>query len=141
MIKNFYRVLALFFAFFHLAACAETVVNKAKVYHDVTTEISFRGWGEKGLGGVVGKDKITVITPFSNLKGDIVILRWPNDSDYFYSEVYRADSDKDKPDAWSLVSGERNKTLTDQHGQYFLILEMLPGKDGGQKTERFVLSE
>ncbi len=40
---------------------------------------------------------------------------------------------------WQLVSDSQEKTLTDQHGQYFMILELVPGKEGGQKTERFKL--
>ncbi len=119
-------------------ACAVANEQYAQVFERISTEVSFRQWNQKGLGEVFERNDISVIKSPNNC-GDIVILRWSAKATEFKAEVYRADACTEPPSEWQLVSDSQEKTLTDQHGQYFMILELVPGKEGGQKTERFKL--
>lgn len=137
--KKLYKILFIFIAFYHITACANSVDESVQIYHDIMTETSFRAWNEKGLGKIVNKDNISVITGSDRKKSDVVILRWSEDRSSFQTEVYRSTSSTEKTGEWDLVSSSQEKTLTDQRGKFFLILELISGTEGGQKTEMFSL--
>lgn len=139
--KRLWMILLLGATLFPLNACAASTLGQVKLYSNVTTEVAFRAWNQKGLGEVLGQNTVSVITAQDRTKGDIVILRWSEDGSHFNAEVYRADPKASGSDEWNLVSADQQKTLTDQNGKYFLILELVPGREGGQKTERFTLPE
>lgn len=129
-------LLAYFFGPLIIACHAEP--HPLEVFDNVTSEIAFRGWNQQGLGEVVGADHLTVIRS-KNTCGDIVILRWSQDTSQFHAEPYTAQQCNERPTEWTHKTLDGEKVLTDQHGQYFLILELVPGATGGQKTERFTL--
>jgi len=118
--------------------CTGTNQNQSQVFDNIKTEVAFRHWNQKGLGKITEHNEITVVKSVNSC-GDIVLLRWTEDKSQFQAEIYRADSCTKDLSEWQLVSSSEEKTLTEQHGQYFLILELIPGENGGQKTERFAL--
>lgn len=128
------------FLLFHTTACANSSLQKPQVFDNVRSEVSFRKWNEKGLGKVIGHNTISVVKAGKHV-GDIVILRWSEDHSKFRAEVYRPEDATEPVTVWNLVSDTEEKILTDQHGQFYLIVELVAGEDGGQKTERFKLTE
>jgi hypothetical protein len=132
-------LLAAFIFFLNFSSCSALDEKAYETYHKVDSEVSFRSWDEKGLGKVIKKNTISVLMP-RDRRNDIVILRWSKDEHNYSAEVYKADiTNGEAPTSWNLDSADKEKTLTDQHGQFFLIFEMIPGENGGQQNERFVL--
>lgn len=122
-----------------ISSCRAESIKLADNIYSIESEVAFRQWNQKGLGDIVKKNQLGVIVTKSRC-GDIVILRWNDEHTQFATEVYRAESCSNALSEWKLVFPKGDKTLTDQHGRYFLIVELIPGKDGGQRTERFSLS-
>lgn len=115
-------------------------VTNLEIYNNVQSEISFRSWESKGLGDVAEKNTLSVLKA-KNGKGDIIVLRWSKDKTQFTTEVYRASSDEEEQSSWSLVNSDEKKTLAYQHGDMYMIHQLVAGKDGGQKSEIFHLTK
>lgn len=110
-----------------------------EIYNNVKSEISLRPWETIGLGKVIGTESLTVIKTKDG-KGEVVVLRWSEDQSEFTTEIYRGDAEVDKHSSWSLVNGgNQQKTLSHQHGDLYMINQLIAGKDGGQKSQVFQL--
>lgn len=120
-------------------ACASQGELNAKIFNNIQLTESFRAWNEKSFGGAAKKCRISVIRSPSPT-GEIVLLRWSDDKTDFTTEVYQLD----KTDPTATVWRQKNDTqitLVDQQDGSFLILQLIPGKNGGQRQERFILPE
>ncbi|HTF95495.1 MAG TPA: hypothetical protein VL995_05125 [Cellvibrio sp.] len=115
-------------------------INDLEIYNNIQSEISFRSWDTKGLGNVTEKNALTVLKA-KNGKGDFIVLRWSKDKTQFTTEIYRAKPDEEEQSSWSLVNGDEKKTLSYQHGDMYMIHQLIAGKDGGQKSEIFHLTK
>lgn len=114
--------------------------SNLEVHNNVKSEISLRPWETKGLGKVIGTETLTVIKTKGG-RGEVVVLRWSENQSEFKTEVYRGDVEADKHSSWSLVNGgNEQKTLSHQHGDLYMISQLIAGKNGGQKTQVFNLS-
>ena len=125
------------------ATCSGQQPNIAQsnldIYNNVASEISLRPWETEGLGKVIAKENLTVIKTKDG-KGDVVVLRWSKDQSQFVTEVYRGDPEAQEHSSWTLVNGQEKKTLAHQHGDLYMIHQLVAGKDGGQKSEVFKLT-
>ena len=125
------------------ATCSGQQPNIAQsnldIYNNVASEISLRPWETEGLGKVIAKETLTVIKTKDG-KGDVVILRWSKDQNQFITEVYRGDPEAQEHSSWTLVNGQEKKTLAHQHGDLYMIHQLVAGKDGGQRSEVFKLT-
>lgn len=111
-----------------------------EIYNNVKSEISLRPWETKGLGKVIGTETLTVIKTKDG-KGEVVVLRWLEDQSEFKTEIYRSDAESEAHSSWSLVNGgDEEKRLSHQHGDLYMINQLIAGKDGGQKSQVFKLS-
>jgi hypothetical protein len=114
--------------------------EQLKVYKEIPSEILLKRWNEKGSGTVIGKQTLTVIKTPSG-KGDVVILTWSQSSAQFEAEVYRERSRSKLLSEWKLMNSDKDKILTEQHGEFFLIQQMIEGLDGGQVSQFFKLPD
>ena len=112
--------------------------SKLEVYDTIESEIALRPWETQGLGKVIGKEILTVLKTKDN-SGDVVVLRWSDKGTTFSAEIYRSKPDDIEHSTWSLVSDDEEKTLAYQYGDLYMIHQLIPGKDGGQKTQLFKL--
>ncbi len=108
------------------------------VYNNVVSEISLRPWETEGSGKVIAKETLTVIKAKDG-KGEVVVLRWSKDQSQFVTEVYRGGPEAQEHSSWTLVNGQEKKTLAHQHGNLYMIHQLVTGKDGGQRSEIFKL--
>ena len=115
-----------------------TSQSNLDVYNNVASEISLRPWETEGLGKVIAKETLTVIKTKDG-KGEVVVLRWSKDQSQFITEVYRGDPEAQEHSSWTLVNGQEKKTLAHQHGDLYMIHQLVAGKDGGQRSEIFKL--
>lgn len=112
--------------------------NSLEVYKNASSEISKRPWATKGLDEVIAKETLTVIKNKDG-KGEAIILRWHENGSEFKADVYRR-TEAGEPSSWTLANnGGKEKTLTYQHGDLYMITELIEGKNGGQKTQIFKL--
>jgi hypothetical protein len=109
------------------------------VYNNVASEVSLRPWETEGLGKVIAKETLTVIKTKDG-KGEVVVLRWLKDQSQFVTEVYRGDPEAQEHSSWTLANGQEKKTLAHQHGDLYMIHQLVAGKDGGQRSEIFKLA-
>ena len=133
--KSFFVILSLFI-FASIAHCEAT--NPVQVYNNIDSEISMRPWSTKGLGKVVSHEKLSVIKTKSS-KGQIVILKWNTAMDAFDTEVYKSEDNASNPDTWQITNSKLDKTLTFQHGEFYMIQHTIAGPDGGIMSQIFKL--
>jgi len=134
------KIFAIIFSFLPLMACAE---NKTQEFNpqlsiDVESKIYFRAWNSKGLGDVKSTQKIGVLYT-EGLIGSVGILRISPDGAGFVLEEYVPDNAL-SPDVWTYSKGKVEKVLTKQPANLMMILEMVPGSQGGQRIEKFRLN-
>ncbi len=111
-------------------------MNSLETYNKITTEINFRQWNTKGLGKIIAKEIISVIKTKSG-NGNIVILKWNDSMDYYDVEVYKSEKNGKKPETWKIINSDQDKTLSDQHGHFYMIQHAVPGPDGGIISQTF----
>lgn len=120
-------------------ACKSLAAEKSpEIFENVQTEITMQAWQTKGWGKTIGSDTVTIVKSKA-LRGDVIILRWSEPEGHASVEVYRAVGEEDPVTSWELQSETRQKTLTHQHGEFYMIHELVPGENGGQRKEVFTL--
>ncbi len=130
--------ISIFFLFCTVGYAHSEDTNALQIYDKVTSEISLRPWETKGLGKVTSKETISVIKTKSG-KGHVVILKWNDSMDSFDVEVYKREGSDGKPDTWQITNSDLDKTLTDQHGHFYMIQHTTPGPEGGIISQTFKL--
>jgi hypothetical protein len=119
-----------------LPAAADEDAAPFPVFHNIETKVTFQKWNTAELGPVIERDLISVIKPATG-SGDVVVLRHAGPGRLLRAEVYRATDGS--TNEWQLISQGVDRRLKDQYNDRYLILEMIPGENGGRRTESFVL--
>jgi hypothetical protein len=107
-------------------------------YENISSEVSFKKWGEKGLGNVVDKHILTVVKAASE-KSNITVFRWNEKGNNFVSELYEFEDSDNYSSTWRMKNN--NNVLTLQHNSFYMIQFKIPGEQGGVMTEIFKLPE
>jgi hypothetical protein len=108
-------------------------------YENISSEVSFKKWGEKGLGNVVDKRILTVVKAASE-KSNITVFRWNEKGNNFVSELYEFEDSDNYSTTWRMKNNNNN-VLTLQHNSFYMIQFKIPGEQGGVMTEIFKLPE
>lgn len=105
-------------------------------YENVSSKVSFKKWGMKGLGDVVDKYTLTVVKANSE-KSNITIFRWNEEGNNFVTEFYEFEDSDKYSTTWRMKNDA--KVLTWQHNSFYMIQFKIPGNKGGLMTEIFKL--
>lgn len=137
MIKTVINILLSSFLFL-LSEISYAKDNIYQIYNNIESEISLRHWNSKSSGEAVSKVKITVIKAYDD-HGDVVILSPNKNNNNFVTEVYKSIDIDEITSVWKFSNKKHSKTLTYQHGHFYMIQERITGKDGGVLSQVFKL--
>jgi hypothetical protein len=107
-------------------------------YENISSEVSFKKWGEKGRGKIVDKHILTVVKADSE-KSNITVFRWNKKGHNFVSELYEFEDSDKYSSTWRMKNN--NNVLTLQHNSFYMIQFKIPGEQGGVMTEVFKLPD
>ena len=107
-------------------------------YENISSKVSFKKWGKKGLGDVVDKYILTVVKANSE-KSNITVFRWNEKGNNFVSELYEFEDSDNYTTTWRMKNN--TKVLTWQHNSFYMIQFKIPGEKGGLMTEIFKLPD
>lgn len=107
-------------------------------YENISSELSFKKWGEKGLGNAVDKHILTVVKA-NNEKSNITVFRWNEKGNNFLSELYEYEDSDNYSTTWRMKNN--SNVLTWQHNSFYMIQFKIPGEQGGVMTELFKLPD
>jgi hypothetical protein len=132
------KTLLLFMLMFGLISGCFAKEYQLITYKNISSEVSFKKWGEKGLGNVVDKHILTVVKA-DNEKSNITVFRWNEKGNNFVSELYEFEDSDNYSTTWRMENN--NNVLTLQHNSFYMIQFKIPGEQGGVMTEIFKLPD
>jgi hypothetical protein len=107
-------------------------------YENISSEVSFKKWGENGLGNVVDKHILTLVKAKTK-KSNITVFRWNKKGSNFVSELYEFEDSDNYSTTWRMKNN--NNVLTLQHNSFYMIQFKIPGEQGGVMSEIFKLPD